>query len=214
MKTKKQWDSSCYRLQATNTRRPWSARVHRKMQRRLAACKSGRLYDIYLRNVILLWLRSQWVYKKCIEVEDQLLSADVIQIASEVYSSDWQLSIMQSLSANATAATAVQNQSVRELCMVQAKHNVKGKSMEDKSQGTCKFCYCCGATSSHPKKECPTRNAKCYKCGKKGHIKGSCRSKKEEKEVGRTKDMKKAEASESPWAEDTGNSRDLATTTI
>ena len=56
---------------------------------------------------------------------------------------------------------------------------------------TLKPCYCCGATPSHPKKECLARDAECYNCGKKGHFQGSCRLKKEEKEVGKQKTKKK-----------------------
>ena len=74
--------------------------------------------------------------------------------------------------------------------MVQTKQSKRGSAMEDRSQGTCKSCYCCGATPSHLKKECPARDAEGYECGKKGHFKGSCRLKKEEKEVHRTKDVK------------------------
>ena len=49
--------------------------------------------------------------------------------------------MMQHLSATATACTAVQNPSISELCMVQAKHSKKGSAMEDRSQGMCKSCY-------------------------------------------------------------------------
>ena len=96
---------------------------------------------------------------------------------------------MQSLSDTTTAATAIQNPGVSELHMVQAKHIKKGPGMEDKSQGTCKSCYCCGATPSEPKKECPTRDAQCNKCGKKEHFKGSCRSQKEREGSGQNKKM-------------------------
>ena len=156
-----------------------------------AACNFGTTYNKCLRNAILLGLRIQWVYEKCIKVGDQLTSADVIQTALEVYNSNRQLSIIQSLSATATGATAVQNQSIGELNMVQAKHSKKGPAMEDRSQGTCKSSYYCEATLSHQKKEFPARDAECYNCGKKGHFKDSCSSKNEEKEVGKANDMKR-----------------------
>ena len=131
-----------------------------------------------------------------------------------MYNCEKQLSIMLSLSATATTATAVQNPSIIELHMVQLKHNRKEPSMEDRNQGLCKSCYCFGVMPSHPK-EFPIRDAECYKCRKKGHLKDSFRSKKEEKEVGRTKDAKqKEEANESPSAEGTDISRDMATTAI
>ena len=60
--------------------------------------------------------------------------------------------------------------------------------MEYRSLGMCKSSYCCGATPSCQKKESPTRDTECYKCRKKGHFKGSCRSKKE---VGRAKGVKR-----------------------
>ena len=117
---------------------------------------------------------------------------DVIQIASEVYNSDKQLSIMQSLSATATAATAVQNPSISELHMLQVKHSKRRPPIAGRGQGTCKSYYYSGAAPSHPKVECPVRDTKCYKCGKKGHFKSSCRSKKEEKEVCRAKTWKES----------------------
>ena len=64
-----------------------------------------------------------WVYEKCIEVGDKLTSADVIQTVTEVYNSDRQLSIMQSLSATTTAATTAQNPSVSELQVVKLRHS-------------------------------------------------------------------------------------------
>ena len=65
-------------------------------------------YGKCLRNSILLRLRKPVRIQKYIKIGDQLISTDVIWIASEEYNSDWQLSIMQSLSATSIAATAVQ----------------------------------------------------------------------------------------------------------
>ena len=72
-----------------------------------------------------------------------MTSTNVIQIASEVYSSDRQLSIMQSLSATATAATTIQNPSVSMLHVVKVTHNSRGSATEDRDLGMCKSCYCC-----------------------------------------------------------------------
>ena len=63
------------------------------------ACNFDAAYDKCLCNAIILGLRNKQVYEKCIELGDQLTSIDVIQIALEVYNSDRQLSIMQTLSA-------------------------------------------------------------------------------------------------------------------
>ena len=79
-------------------------------------------------------------------------SADICRCNSnsfKVYNSDKQPSIIQSLSATATAANTVQNPSISELHMVQVKFSKKGPSTEDRSQGTCKSCYCYEATPSH-----------------------------------------------------------------
>ena len=72
-----------------------------------AACNFEALNDKCLGNAILLGLRNQWVYEKCIEGENKLVSADVIYIATEAYTSDRLLSIMQNLSATTAAATVV-----------------------------------------------------------------------------------------------------------
>ena len=50
-----------------------------------AAWHFGIAYDKCLPNTILLGLRNQWVYEKCIEVGDQLTSIYVIWVVSEVY---------------------------------------------------------------------------------------------------------------------------------
>ena len=83
------------------------------------------------------------------------------------------------------------NPSVSELHMMQAEHSKKRPATEDRSQDMHKSCYCCGATPSHAKKECPTRDAECYKYGKKGYFKCSCRAKQEEKGVGTAKNVKR-----------------------
>ena len=139
---------------------------------------------------MLLGLRNQCLYKKCINARDKLILTVVIQIALEFYNSDRQLSIILRLSATTAAATTVQNPSVRELHMEKANHSKKGRTTKARSQSTCKSCYWCGAIPSHLK-DCLTRDAECYKCRKKGHFNGNCRSKKEEKEMGRTKDARK-----------------------
>ena len=96
-----------------------------------------------------------------------LSSADLICIATEVYNSQRQLSIMQSLSATNTGATAVKNLSVSELHVVKARHNKKGSATEDRCSGhpgqsKYKSFYCCEATPSYPKKNCPAKDAECY----------------------------------------------------
>ena len=84
------------------------------------ACNFSTAYDKC--NSIQLGRRNKWVYERCIKVGDQLTCADLIWIASDVYNSDRQPSIMQSLTVTTTVATAVQNPSVTKLHMVKAKH--------------------------------------------------------------------------------------------
>ncbi len=55
----------------------------------------------------------------------------------------------------------------------QPKVSVNTKSGHSKR----KSCYNCGAEPSHPRSECPARNAECAKCGKIGHYAKVCRSK-------------------------------------
>ena len=108
---------------------------------------------------------------------------------------------MQSLSATTAAATAVQNPSVGDL------HILKDKTQQERNsyavariQSICKSCYCCGAMPPHLKKDWPCQRLQnAISMLKKGHFKGSCRSKKEEKEMGRTKDVRtSAEINKSP----------------
>ena len=41
-----------------------------------------------------------------------------------------------------------------------------------------KKCFFCGSKACHPRKNCPARNAICYKCQKKGHFSKCCKSKR------------------------------------
>ena len=113
-----------------------------------------------------LWHSMQQMLEKCHttsavksaniqEVHQSWGSADIHRYNSnslKVYNIDRQLSIMQNLSATTTADTAVQNPSISELYMVQTKHSKKGPATDDRSQDMCQSCYCCGTTSSYPKK--------------------------------------------------------------
>ena len=74
---------------------------------------------------------------------------------------------MQSLN---SIATLVQNPSVSKLIVVKMKHNSRSLATEDRGQGMHKSCYCCGRKMSHPKRECLTRNAECFKCWKRGQF--------------------------------------------
>ena len=75
--------------------------------------------------------------------------------------------------------------------MVKASHSKKGPATEDRCSGhpgqsKYKSCYCCGATPSHPKEECPAKDAEWFKCWKKGHFKNSCRREKRTWEIWKT----------------------------
>ena len=166
-----------------------------------AAYNFEKAYDKCLWNAVLLGMINQKVYEKCIGVEDKLTSADVICVAAEVYNSDRQLSIIQILSATATAATAVQNPSLSEIHVVKAKHSKKGSATENRNSGhpdqiKHKSCYYCGVTTSHPKKDCPAKETKCYKCGKKGYFKSIYNSKQGVKDKGKLKDSRKSKPPE------------------
>ena len=45
------------------------------------------------------------------------------------------------------------------------------------NQSQRRSCYCCGATPSHPKRDCPAKDSDCFKCGRKGHFTKCCKSK-------------------------------------
>ena len=70
--------------------------------------------DMALRNAILLGLKNPMVYQKCLEENQDTLTADrVIEIATDIYNSDCQRSIMQTLSTASAAATAIQQGSTQ-----------------------------------------------------------------------------------------------------
>ena len=124
-----------------------------KCKRSQQHCNFGAAYDKCLQKAILLELRNQNVYEKCIEVGDKLASADVIHIAPEVYRSDRQLCIMQILSSDTSAATGVENSNKSNLHVVKTKDNKEGPATENRSSGhPCqskyKSWYCYGATPS------------------------------------------------------------------
>ena len=70
--------------------------------------------NMALRNAILLGLKNPMVYQKCLEENQDTLTADrVIEIATDIYNSDCQRSIMQTLSTALAAATAIQQVSTQ-----------------------------------------------------------------------------------------------------
>ena len=81
-----------------------------------------------LRNAILLGLKNPMVYQKCLEENQDTLTADrVIEIATDIYNSDCQRSIMQTLSTASAAATGIQQGSTQ-LHKLQGNHQEDGKS--------------------------------------------------------------------------------------
>ena len=121
--------------------------------------------DMALRNTILLDLKNPKVYQKCLEEDQVLLTAErVIEIATLLYNSDCQRSIMQTL----RTATAIQQGSTQ-IHKVQTKHQKGGKSTEwsnrnktskDKEHGETKrqSCVCCGAKPAHPRSQCSAKD--------------------------------------------------------
>ena len=84
--------------------------------------------DMALRNAILLGLKNPMVYQKCLEENQDMLTADrVIEIATDIYNSDCQRSIMQTLSTASAAATAIQQGSTQ-VHKLQENHREDGKS--------------------------------------------------------------------------------------
>ena len=143
--------------------------------------------DMALRNAILLGLKNPMVYQKCLEENQDTLTADrVIEIATDIYNSDCQRSIMQTLSTASAAATAIQQGSTQ-VHKLQEKHREDGKSRkghdkddtsQDKDGMKRQDCYCCGARPAHPKSKCPAKDVTCHNCGKKGHYQKCCKSKR------------------------------------
>ena len=81
--------------------------------------------DMALRNAILLGLKNPMVYQKCLEENQDTLPADrVIEIATDIYNSDCQRSIMQTLSTASAAATAIQQGSTQV-------HKLQGNQKKD-----------------------------------------------------------------------------------
>ena len=84
--------------------------------------------DMALRNAILLGLKNPMVYQKCLEENQDTLTADrVIEIATDICNSDCQRSIMQTLSTASAAATAIQQGSTQ-VHKRQGNHQEDGKS--------------------------------------------------------------------------------------
>ena len=140
-----------------------------------------------LRNAILLGLKNPMVYQKCLEENQDTLTADrVIEIATDIYNSDCQRSIMQTLSTASAVATAIQ-QGSNQIHKLREKHREDGKSRkehdkddtsQDKDGMKRQDCYCCGARPAHPKSKCPAKDVTCHSCDKKGHYQKCCKSKR------------------------------------
>ena len=124
---------------------------------------------IALGNIILLGLKNPKVYQKCLEEDQNSLTAiRVIEIATLLYNSDCQRSIMQTLSTATAAVTAIQQGSTQ-IHKVQTKHQKGWKSTEwsnrnktskDKEHGETKrhSCFRCGAKPAHPRSQCSAKD--------------------------------------------------------
>ena len=96
---------------------------------------------------------------------------------------------MQSLSATTHAATAVQKPMCKWATHGKSRTQQEGIICRRQKSKLAQALLLLGGTPWYLKKECPMRDAECYKCRKKGHFKGSCRSKKEE--MGWSRDIRK-----------------------
>ena len=92
--------------------------------------------DMALRNAILVGLKNPMVYQKCLEENQDTLTADrVIEISTDIYNSDCQRSIMQTLSTASAAATAIQ-QGSSQIHKLQEKHREDGYQERDTTKMT------------------------------------------------------------------------------
>ena len=117
--------------------------------------------NMALRNAILLRLKNPNVYQKCLEEDQDSLTAErLIQIATLIYNGDCQRSIMQTLS-TATVAVTANQQGSTQLHKVQTKLREGGKSAEGPNKGKTpkakehegakrQSFFCSGATPAHP----------------------------------------------------------------
>ena len=86
--------------------------------------------DMVCRNAVLLGLKNSKVYQKCLEEDqDSLTAKQLIEIATLWYNSNCQRSFMQTLSTATAAGTAIQQGSTH-IYKVQTKLQKGGKSTE------------------------------------------------------------------------------------
>ena len=119
--------------------------------------------DMALRNALLLGLKNPKVYQKCLEEDqDSLIAERVIEIATLLYNSDCQRSIMQTLSTATAAATAIQQGSTQK----STEWSNRDKTSKDKEHVETKrqSCFYCRAKPAHPRWQCPAKDVTCHKC--------------------------------------------------
>ena len=129
--------------------------------------------DMALRNAILLGLKNPNVYQKCLEEDQDSLTAErlIDEIATLMYNSDCQRSILQTPSTETPAPTAIQQgstqihkvQTKREKCGKSTEWSNRDKASKDKEHGDTKrqSCFCCGAKPVHPRSQCPAKDVTC-----------------------------------------------------
>ena len=57
-----------------------------------------------------------------------------------------------------------------------SKKHTKTFSSQHNAKASTKERTRCGKSPTHPRNQCPAREAKCHKCGKQGHYQSMCRS--------------------------------------
>ena len=135
--------------------------------------------DRILRDAIVLGIKSENAYYKCVEKGSDLTLEETLEIVQSEDSTQHQVEASRQQTQIRTE-TDVHKFQARQSPWKGAKQNKQEQpKQQSQDQGVRrKSCFMCGATPWHQCKDCPAKNTKCFKCEKVGHYAQVCHSKK------------------------------------
>ena len=130
--------------------------------------------DRLLHDAIVIGLRSRDAYFKCIEKGSSLTLEEAISIAESAEATESQVGYMRPEFKVTTKETVnkIQKKGRIEHKGQPSKPSFQKDSGQRPTKGSCSRC----GNESHPVRECPAKNATCFKCNKKGHYGNRCRT--------------------------------------
>ena len=136
--------------------------------------------DRILRDAIVIGIKSEKAYYKCVEKGSNLTLEEALEIVQSEDSTQCQVELCRQQTQIRTETDVHKFQAGKSPWKGRAKQKKQGQQKQQSQDQVArrKSCFRCGEIPWHPHKDCPAKNKKCFKCGTVGHYGQQCRTKK------------------------------------